>query len=127
MAPTPDANGVTTASLGLLSLKGVPMKPQTTGRVAGGGSVALACMCAAVRLSFVSAVCEPVKSMLLTVPDTDSVVRAALNVKCAVPYEAGRRAPPVVVGLVDGTSCDVVRLTVKSSGEMLADLSRLST
>jgi hypothetical protein len=30
--------GVVTASFGLLSLKGVPMKPQTTGRVAGGGT-----------------------------------------------------------------------------------------
>src|SRR6185436_16176976 len=84
-------------------------------------------MCAFVRLSFVSAVCEPVKSMLLTVPLTVSDVSAPLNTKRAVPYDAGRRTPPVVVGFVGGDSCEFVMLTMKSSGERFAALSRLFT
>src|SRR6266550_3569255 len=91
-APTPEPNGVTIASFGLLSLKGVPMKPQTTGPFTPGA--------------------------------TDA---PAWIVKRAVPYEAGRRAPPVVVGLVGGTSCEFVRLTVKSLGDRFAEASRLST
>src|SRR5215211_5675533 len=125
--PTPEAKGVTTESFGLLSLKGVPMKPQTTGPFTPGATVGPAWMCAFVRLSLVSAVCAPVKSMLLTFPDTDSAVWAGLNTKRAVPYEDGRRKPPVVVGFVGGLSCEFVKLTIKSSGDRLAETSRLST
>src|SRR5215210_2256071 len=128
--PTPEATGVVTASLGLLSLKGAPMKPQTTGRVAGGGTVALAWMCALVRLSLVSAVCEPVKSMLLTVAVTVSAVCAALNWRRAVPNDAGRAAPVVVVGTAGGASCEFVMFTTKSltsDAVRLPVASRLST
>src|ERR1041384_4254834 len=127
LPPTPEPNGVTTASFGLLSLNGVPMKPQTTGPFTPGATEAPAWMCALVKLSLVSAVCEPVKSMLLTVAVIVMAVSPAIKKKCAVPYEAGRRAPPVVIGLVGGTSCEFVRLTVKSFGARLAEVSSLST
>src|SRR2546421_7229983 len=127
LAPTPLANGVTTASFGLLSLNGDPMNPQTTGPFTPGATDAPAWICALVTLSFVSAVCEPVKSRLLIVAVMVSVVKAALNTKRAVPYEESRRAFEVVVGRVGGTSCELVRLTRKSLGDRPAEASRLST
>src|SRR3712207_4078461 len=60
-APTPTENGVTRESFGLLSLKGVPMKPQTTGPLVLGVTFGPAWMCALVRLSLASfGDCEPV-------------------------------------------------------------------
>ena len=61
--PTPVENGLTTTSLGLLSLNGVPKNPQTTGALVVGVTVGLAWMCAAIRLSLRSGVCPPVKSI----------------------------------------------------------------
>src|SRR4051794_35202767 len=84
-------------------------------------------MWAFVRLSFVSAVCAPVKSMLLTVAVIVNAVSAPFQTKRAVPYEDGRRKPPVVVGFVAGVSCEFVRLTMKSSGDRFADASKLLT
>ena len=103
------------------------MKPQTTGPFTPGATDAPAWICAFSRLSFVSAVCEPVKSRLLAVPFMVSAVPAPFKLKRAVPNEAGRRAPPVVVGLVGGTSWEFVRLTSKSVNDRLALASRLST
>jgi hypothetical protein len=62
--PTPVLNGVVTTSLGLLSLNGEPKKPQTTPAVPPGTTVGLAWMWAATKLSLVSGLCDPVKSML---------------------------------------------------------------
>src|SRR5438270_6671494 len=121
--PTPDESGVNTWSFGLLSLNGEPKKPQTTGPLTPGATDAPAWMCAAIRSSFVSAVCELVMSMLLTVVVIVMAVCAALRRNLAVPKEAGRAAPVVVVGVVGGTSCEFVRLTTKSLvwlGEMPA-------
>src|SRR6187402_3600858 len=94
--PTPLANGVTTTSLGLLSLNGAPMKPQTTGRFCPGVAGTPAWMCALPRLSLTSALCEPVKSMLKTVALNVIAVCASFSVNVAVPNErrawgAGRR------------------------------------
>src|SRR6476660_3559807 len=125
-APTPDPTGVTTWSSGLLSLKGVPKKPQTTPPFTPGWTEAPAWICAATRLSFASAVCAPVTSMLLTVAVIVMAVSAALKTNRAVPYELGRRAAPLKVGLVGGTSCEFVRLTMKSLGDKLADSSKAS-
>src|SRR5688500_7529844 len=108
------------------------MKPKTTGRVAGGGTVALAWMCAAVRLSLASAGdCAPVKSMLLTVPVMVSEVCAWLNWRRAVPNETGRGPPPFEeVGTAGGASWSFVIWTTKSRtslGVRSADASRAST
>src|ERR1043166_3924033 len=65
--------------------------------------------------------------MLLTVAVIVMAVPAPLMTKCAVPKELGRRAPPVVVGFVGGTSCEFVRFTVKSFGDRFAVVSRAST
>src|SRR5690349_5518562 len=57
-------------------------------------------------------------------------VWAGLSWNTAVPDEAGRAAPVVVVGTVGGTSCELVRLTKNrrtSAGDRLAEASRLST
>src|SRR5437763_16124222 len=102
--PTPDESGVNTWSFGLLSLNGLQKKPQTTGPLTPGATDAPAWMCAAVKLSFVSAVCEPVMSMSLIVAFIVIAVSAPLMPKCAVPNEFGLRAPPVKVGFVGGTS-----------------------
>ena len=59
-----------------------------------------------------------------------NAVCVSLNWKRAVPNEAGRAAPVVVVGTVGGTSCELVMLTTKSltcDGESPAEASRLST
>src|SRR5947209_1779227 len=111
--PTPDENGAKVWSFGLLSLKGEPKKPQTTGPLTPGATDAPAWMCAASRSSLVSAVCVLVMSMLLTVAVIVMAVCAALRRNLAVPKEAGRAAPVVVVGVVGGTSCEFVRLTTK--------------
>src|SRR4051794_436577 len=100
--PTPVAKGVTTWSFGLVSLKGVPKKPQTTGAVTPGGAGAW--IWATVRLSFGSAVWDPVTSMLKMVAVKVMAVRASFSTKFAVPKEAGRGASVAVVGLVGGTS-----------------------
>src|SRR5256885_13695237 len=103
------------------------MKPQTTGPFTPGATDGPAWICAFARLSFVSAVCEPVKSRLLAVPFIVSAVPGPFKLKRAVPNEADRRAPPVVVGLVGGTSWEFVRLTSKSFNARLADVRRVST
>ena len=125
--PTPEANGVFTTSLGLLSLSGAPKKPQTTGPLTPGATDGPACMWAATKLSFVSAVCEPVKSRLLIVAVNVICVCAVFMLKVAVPKDAARRAPPVVVGFVGGFSCAFVRFTTKLLGDSPALISRLST
>src|SRR3954470_6485059 len=87
-------------------------------------------MCAFVRLSLVSAVCEPVTSMLLMVAVNFIAVCALLNWNLAVPNEAGRAAPVDVVGVVGGTSCPLVRLTTNnrtSPGVRFAVVSKAST
>src|SRR5688572_16646210 len=89
--PTPVAKGVTTPSLGLLLLNGVPWKPQTTPAV--GLIVAPAWMCALVRLSLGSGVCEPVTSMLLMVASIVICDPSALRMNRAVPNDAGRGWP----------------------------------
>src|SRR4051812_10573622 len=99
------------ASFGLLSLKGVPMNPHTTGPLTPGMTLGPAWMWALVRLSLVSALCEPVKSRFRTVADRVIAVPPGLSWKRAVPKDAGRRAPPVVIGLVGGTSCEFVTET----------------
>src|SRR5581483_3610431 len=80
-------------------------------------------MCALVRLSLVSDVCEPVTSILLIVAVMLKLVSPAPNWKRAVPYELFRRAPVVKVGLTGGTSCEFVRLTIKSVVDMFAVVS----
>src|SRR5437868_8281390 len=84
-------------------------------------------MWAATRLSLASADCAPVKSMLLIVAVKVICVCPAFMLKVAVPKDAGRRAPPVVVGFVGGFSCELVSLTLKLLGDSPADASRLST
>jgi hypothetical protein len=49
--------------------------------------------------------------MLLIVAVNVIDVCAELNWNRAVPFDAGRAAPPDVVGLVGGTSCEFVKLT----------------
>ena len=102
--PTPLANGVLTTSGGMLSLNGLPKKPQTTGPLVAGVTAGPAWMWAAVRLSFAS--------LRLRAGEVDVVdrggkrhgVSAVLRLKVAVPKDAGLRAPPVVVGFVGGFS-----------------------
>src|SRR5437762_11044819 len=85
-------------------------------------------MCAATKLSFVSAVCEPVTSILVIVAAIVMFASPAAITNRAVPYELFRRGPPPdKVGLVGGTSCEFVRLTMKSVVDMFALFSRLST
>src|ERR1041384_4642807 len=86
-------------------------------------------MCALVKLSLVSAVCEPVKSILLIVAENVIVVGAVAEsiLKVAVPKDAGRRAPPEAVGFVGGTSCEFVRFTMKFVGDRPALANQLST
>src|SRR3989442_2760678 len=74
-------------------------------------------MCAKVRLSFVSLVCDRVTWMLLIVAVNVRAVSAALIWNRAVPNERGREPPPAAVGFVGGTSCEFVMLTVKSLGD----------
>src|SRR5437763_14481036 len=115
--PTPPAVGVRTWSSGLLSLNGLPKKPQTTPPLTPGWTLAPAWMCAAIRLSLVSLVCVPLTSILLIVAVILMAVSAALIWNRAVPNERGREPPPAAVGVVGGTSCEFVRLTVKSLGD----------
>src|SRR5437588_1558962 len=117
VAPTPPAVGVTTWSSGLLSLNGLPKKPQTTPPLTPGCTLAPAWICALARLSLVSLVCDPPTSMLLIVAVMLMAVSAALIWNRAVPNERGREPPPAAVGLVGGTSCEFVMLTVKSLGD----------
>ena len=102
--PTMFAKGATTTSFGLLSLKGLPKKPQTTPALVAGVTVGDAWMCAAIRLSFVSAVCDPVKSMLKMDAAKAIEVIALFNTNKAVPKDAGLGSPPLVVGIVGGFS-----------------------
>src|SRR6266849_1746016 len=113
--PTPVANGVNTKSLGLLSLNGAPKNPHTTGPLVVGVTAGPAWMCAATRLSFTSAVCEPVTSILKIVAVNVIEVMASLMKKFAVPKDAGRGAPVVKVGTVGGFSWEFVRLAVRST------------
>src|SRR2546426_5997414 len=125
--PTPPAVGISTWSSGLLSLNGLPKKPQTTPPLTPGWTLAPAWMCAAIRLSLVSAVCVPLTSILLIVAVMLMAVSAALIWNRAVPNERGREPPPAAVGFVGGTSCEFVRLTVKSLGDSPWFASRAST
>src|SRR6476619_6670141 len=87
-------------------------------------------MCAFKRLSLVSGVCELPTSILLIVAVMVKDVCAELNWNLAVPNDAGGAPPPDSGGLVGGTSCELVRLTLKtltSAGVRLAEASRLST
>src|SRR5262249_43176159 len=111
--PTPVANGVNTKSFGLLSLNGAPKNPHTTPALVVGVTVAEAWMCAAIRLSFTSAVCEPVTSMLKIVAVNVMAVIASFRVKIAVPNDAGLGAPVVNVGTVGGFSWPFVRFANK--------------
>src|SRR3954464_12240213 len=70
-------------------------------------------MCALRRLSLVSAVWVPVKSMLKIVAVNVMAVIAVLSTKSAVPNEAGRGAPVLVVGTVGGFSAALLRLACK--------------
>src|SRR5258705_2368684 len=70
-------------------------------------------MCAAIRLSLTSAVCEPVTSMLKIVAVNVMDVIASLMKKEAVPKDAGRGAPPTSVGFVAGFSCAFVRFATR--------------
>src|SRR3982751_5542788 len=70
-------------------------------------------MCAFRRLSLVSAVCVPVKSILKMVAVNVMAVIAVFNTKSAVPNEAGRGAPVVVVGTVGGFSAALLRSACK--------------
>src|SRR5436190_5902970 len=106
--PTPLANGVKMKSLGLLSLNGAPKNPHTTPALVVGVTVGEAWMCAAARLSFTSAVGEPVTSMLKTVAVNVMAVIASFKVNVAVPNDAGLGAPVGNVGTVGGLSCSLV-------------------
>src|SRR5262245_65958321 len=105
--PTPFWKGTETTSFGLLSLKGLPKKPQTTPTFLVGVTVGDAWMCAAVRLSFASAVCDPVKSILKMGAVKVIEVIALFNVKTAAPNDAGLGSPPLVVGIVGGFSWEL--------------------
>src|SRR5215211_7111761 len=100
--PTPVARGVTTTSLGLLSLNGVPKKPKTTLAFVPGGPGAW--KWAATRLSLGSAVCRPVKSRPVTVTLNVSAVCVGFSTKVAVPLAEDSRG---------GTSCPLDRLATK--------------
>src|SRR2546423_8682699 len=87
-------------------------------------------MWASTKLSLVSAVCEPVTSMLFMVAVNVIAVWAELNWIFAVPKDAGRAPPTESVGVVGGTSCALVRLATKSLvslGVRFAVVRRLST
>ena len=56
-------------------------------------------MWAATRLSFVSAVCEPVKSMLKIVAVIVSCVMASFRTNVAVPKDTGLGVPSENVGI----------------------------
>src|SRR5215207_2556341 len=66
-------------------------------------------MWAIVRLSFVSAVWLPVKSMLNTVAEKVMEVIAVFKTNEAVPNDAGRAPPVLKVGIAGGFSCAFVR------------------
>ena len=122
--PTPTENGVKTKSLGLLSLKGAPKNPQTTPALVVGVTVAEACMCAAVKLSLTSGVCEPVTSILKIVALNVMAVMASFRVNVAVPNDAGLEPPVLVVGFVGGFSWEFVRFanrTVSAYALVLAN------
>src|SRR5712691_2291646 len=70
-------------------------------------------MWAATRLSFTSAVCEPVKSMLKIVAVNVMAVIASFRVNVAVPNDAGLGAPVDNVGVVGGFSWPFVRFANK--------------
>src|SRR5687768_15573473 len=109
--PTPVEKGVVTTSLGLLSFNGVPKKPQTTGPFVVGVTAGPAWIWAPIKLSLVSAVCVPVKSILNTVAENAMAVMAVFSVKVAVPNDAGLGLPvEVVVGMAGGFSWALVRL-----------------
>src|SRR4029453_14923981 len=75
----------------LLSLKGLPKKPQTTGNV--GAAAPPAWMCAGTKLSFGPGVLPPRKSMLKTVAVKLNAVPASLRKKSAVPNDNGLGSP----------------------------------
>src|SRR6266567_7840485 len=89
-------------------------------------------MCAAIRLSLVSVVCEPVTSTLLIVAVKVIFVGAVAESKRkrAVPFEAGRAPPVEVVGTVGGTSWLLVSVVVNNltfGGSMPAVVNKEST
>src|SRR5207244_600138 len=108
--PTPVANGVETASLGLLSLNGMPKNPQTTGPFVVGVTPGPAWMWAFPKLSFVSAVWEPVTSILKIVAVNVICGIASFNTNVAIPNDAGLGAPVVRVGTVGGFSAPLLKL-----------------
>jgi len=69
-------------------------------------------MWAATKLSFTSAVCVPVKSMLNTVAEKIRAVCASFRMKDAMPKNAGLEPPVVVVGITGGFSREFVRVAV---------------
>src|SRR5438552_15201557 len=104
VTPTPVANGCATTSFGLLSLNGEPKNPQTTGPLVVGVTVGEAWICAATRLSLMSALCEPVKSRLKTVAENVIAVIASLILNVANPNDSGLKPAVDVVGCVGGFS-----------------------
>src|SRR5438046_1633021 len=102
--PTPVEKGVTRASLGLLSLNGEPKNPQTTGPFVVGVTKGPAWICATVRLSFGSGVCDPVTSILKIVDEKVIAVIASFKSNVAVPNDAGLGPPVLSVGFVGGFS-----------------------
>jgi hypothetical protein len=93
--PRTDAvtNGVTTVSLGIVLLKGVPINPQTTGEFVVGVNAGDAWICAFVRLSLGSAVWLPPKSILKIEAFIVIAVILSLMTNTAVPNEVGRGWP----------------------------------
>src|SRR5882724_1679662 len=73
------------------------------------------------KLSFVSGVWVPVTSMLKIVAVKVIDVMASLMKKLAVPNDAGRGAPPDVVGTVGGFSAALDRVAVSRTLACAAD------
>src|SRR3712207_4262965 len=94
-----------------MALIGLPPKPQTTQADSPGGAGAW--MWAIVRLSFGSAVCVPVTSMLLTVAVQVSEVPASFSSKVDEPNDLGRGSPAAVVGSTGKGSWKFVRSAVR--------------
>src|SRR5829696_10306377 len=84
-------------------------------------------MCAATRLSLMSAVCVPVKSILKIVAVKLSAVCAVFRTKSAVPNEAGRGAPPTIVGTTGGFSAELLRSAWRKISARALDRVRAKT
>src|SRR5205814_7726497 len=99
--PTPLANGVTTRLSGLMSLSGVPKKPQTMPGAFVPGSAG-AWIWAAIRLSLMSAVWVPVTSMLNIVAVKDSASSHRLARKWQCQTTLGEALPLTLSGYGEG-------------------------